>query len=636
MKKATIICALLFILIFSISNHHPFLPKQVFAAENPTPTLTIEGDLVITGTERSFEKEVVEVHGNIRVESGGTISLKNATLKIVQTRRMQYNMTFLSSNLKATDNSMLTSNYGFFAYFRSDSSLTASSFDASHCSMNFTGRTRVSMTDSKLTYIRAYDSAVITLENSRIKPSTIELSKTTPALEAHGSSILSLSRTELREAFFYDNSFGSFSYAKIGVFLIAPVSLPVRLYNSSRLTVENSEEKWVMETYHFSSALIRNTTLWSAKTQHSSLISIWDTTIKKGITSYDSSNVFLFNSKIQIPTGFEQYLVAYDSSKVSLFSTTIKGLLSAHDTSIITADGSTIEWLTARGSSKLKLSKCTFPSMYFNDFSQASISKSKIGLLHTYDWSRVSILDPNATELHVRDSSIVSIKGIRGANIKQLNIYCKNTKGAFNGLKPDTYNQWNSLTDASIVVDSGGSAPNITLDTVKISDGWSLFFSGSTNVSITDSKITHLRVSGTTTAHLLNTNISSYDISSKAKIHVYWYLKVHAAGDATVKVSYYNGTAQESKTTDGNGLASFIVLEKTIDNSGTYATEDYLVDVTSPEYSQSQWVTINRNMELVLTAPVPWWQQYWYLILLAAIGIIIAIATLKLKTRKPI
>jgi parallel beta-helix repeat protein len=266
-------------------------------------------------------------------------------------------------------------------------------------------------------------------------------------------------------------------------------------------------------------------------------------------------------------TTLKCYLEAFDYSTVDVLDSTVVNLW-AYEHSVLTVANSTIT-ATLRGS----------------DYSTVSASHCTTKYVDT--WGRPTI---NISNSNITYNLLPQLKSVN----------CSVT-----GLNPGLFQSWNSLQDCSVVEAAEGFAPNITLLDTQIL-GWSLFFLGSSNATVRNSKLRYLYAVGSSTVNVCNSTYSYRGIEQSARVYVYWYLGVHVVDSidqdvpcANVTAAYANATVA-SMPTDANGWARLTLMEKMVNATGEYPVGNYTVEATYLSYSANTTVKMSGNEEITL------------------------------------
>jgi len=170
---------------------------------------------------------------------------------------------------------------------------------------------------------------------------------------------------------------------------------------------------------------------------------------------------------------------------------------------------------------------------------------------------------------------------------------------------------------------------------MQIPQNLSLQLSGTSNVTIVNANIKHIGASDNTVIKLRSSSMETYEVKANSTIYRYWHITMHIRDPqkapvvgASVKIIDSNGTIITSGVTDTDGSFRLDKILETavIDSAGVQRSlilevlkDDYFVRRFTAEFTSG-------NITIELPIPTPWWQQYWYLLVILAIGIVSVIA----------
>lgn len=592
-----------------------------FSAFQPAFGVTLIGNITISGNDvLPMVDGQFDVRGNIIVEGNGTLFLKDAVLNLDQTAAYQYALIFRNPSggnpRLVAENATLTSKRWFNVYFEGNSSAKADKFTISFARIHTKGTSQIRLGNFKLRgSVDATESSSVTIYDSTMREPHPEV---TGSFEAYGSSVISVSSSTLMNPFAYQSSMVYITNSKIEGTL--------RAYGSSRVVVTNSTKDWQVRSQDASAVVISASVMRNGSTYTSSVVSILDTTMT-GLDARDSSIVSITGSTLHA-------LRAYNQSRITLLRSKVTATtsLEACDSSVVWVRATTMEGLTARKSSTVTIANSTLGSLlYAFDTSKVDMSNSRANVIRTYDSSSVSISKSNAKLAYASGSSKVAMAD---SNLNELFITGNALDSQMFDLKPRSLRRWNSLTDMSISLGQGGYVPDVTLTRTEVKEGWGFFFSGASNVTIANSVLEHISLFGSSVARLINSTVGSYYITSGSKIYTYWYVDVYAAGGASVIASYSNGTAAESGFADENGLAKLTLLGGLIDDSGI-SSYGYTIDSSWNGNHQEQAIELTDN-ETINMVSLPWWQQYWQLLLVGVVAALAVALFLVIRRRRSV
>ncbi len=290
------------------------------------------------------------------------------------------------------------------------------------------------------------------------------------------------------------------------------------------------------------------------------------------VSLYDNSSAILYDST-NIP-----YLYIHDSSNASVSNSVIRFTLGVSQSSVVSVSNSAINTLLAYG------------------FSTVSVFNSTINLL---------------------------ILNSAGVNCSFVNI----------GSAQAFYSFWDHYLNSSVVISSGGWAPNVTVRNTRI-DRWQLGFQKNSNVTITDSTLFRLYPSYST-VWLINSTGGLIGFTGWGRVYILWYLNVHVIDligqnipSATVTATYPNATLAELKLTDAKGYARLTLIEMMINATGEYPIGNYTVEATHLTYSNTTTVnmTYNKMVTIILSGfIIPEFPSFFILPLFMAITLLASV-----------
>ena len=648
--KKHVCCFLLLLTVGFLVFGEFFSISAPVSAVNTSTSSSVNDDstlppIIPPNTNYTVIDETVDIEQDVEIQSNATLFLKNAKLNV---KKYSVKITFNNSRLQAI-NLTLASPYYFDIRFYGNSSafankltirkrgrlhvydsseLTILTLEIKEGSVAAYDSSTVSISSGDIDgSVAAYDSSTVSISSgdrvgrvAAYDSSTVSISHidVIPKLEVRNSSVVSISHSSIMENLYaFDSSTVALSSVTIKYKSSLGVESGLNSYGSSRVTISKSKVEWL-------------------RVFDSSTVSMFDTTLKKnGMRCYDSSVVFISNAMIEgincITYDFSfitivnsligidlqgraTSLEAYNSSKVWVLSTTVKGSLSARGSSDLRIENSKEVWLLSA-----------------SDSSVVSVRNSNVTLLRAHDSSAMSIFMSSTTLLRAYDSSSVYVSG---STVEELFIYCCSVNGSIADLASGSFEKWNFWLDSSVVIGAGGYAPDVTLEKTRIQQGWRFLLFGSSNVTITDSTVEYLGLSNSSVVRLISSTVGMEPhIVSEAKVHVYWYLDVYTVSGANVTVLNADGTVADCRWNVTDGFARFILIERMMNVSGTYSLGSYIVNTTSNGYSDKQSVEILGNQIVTATPPIPFWQQYWYVII-ALVAVVATLVVVSFVIRK--
>ncbi len=332
---------------------------------------------------------------------------------------------------------------------------------------------------------------------------------------------------------------------------------------------------------------------------------------------------------------------------------------------------------------------------YENSSADAYELNSPIGILETIDYSSLSILNSTIKELSCQDNSVVNVSNseiifrvqtmantsFSGSNceISELELYESSTvtisdSAISNRLKIQSSSvncslvdlptgftsSWNYLVNCSVIIGAEGYASNLTVKDTTISK-WYFLFYGSSNTTISNTRIIYLYCNDLSTVDIMNSNIlgiyardssnvnisnsilgfilsygscrvnvlninmstlqsrgssrlwlvnstsNEYYVEDQSEVYVNWYLNIHVTDSidqnvpsANVTAYYSNATIAASKLTGVNGWTMLTLLEKMMNFTGDYSYGNYTVEAMYNVYSNDTTINMTGNQQATL------------------------------------
>ena len=570
---------------------------------------TIKGDMVIPANNITvLENYDITIEGNIKVEEGGLLILKNTAIKISQSKAYQY-CVIIKGRLEASFSSIIPDpkrprsynitviGNGFVQLFNFDMSRSGTTCQLILEDSATVVGDKVNLLEG---FIIVKKHSSLKLTNSKIKPS----SSKTP-LTLYDFSDVSLTKTSvavsatkpLFEVYGFSRLYFSDTNMANGI---------IRAYNYSKLSIMDCEGDLSIELYHSSSAIIKGGRFKSLKTYGSSMASITKTMSVKeiAINTYDMSTVFLYSGRVMsafaynnsrltiigslIEYGFDMsggVVGAYGSAEVLLAGSTVR-ILNAYESSTVSLSNVTIKWMARASSfSSLLFDNCQIETLAVAEASSVKISKSYIASLDITNSPKVDIVNSNIGEATF--------------NFKSANI-------SFASLGPFYCNYWSSTANGTLVTHTSGYGADITLKGTKIQYGLNINLFGSSNASIFDSRLKHLGAYDSATIHLFNSTATSYYLGNETRIFTYWYLTVYALNGTSLNVFYQNGTVAIPTITIVD-VVKFPLLEKVVDGGGSivYTEGNYKFNAEWNGNSIQREIKMSDNVIIYLTPANP-------------------------------
>ena len=552
---------------------------------NASPEIHQE-DMVLTGNNLTVIEGRFDINGSIIVEENATLILRNAVVNFTQTEAYQFNMTFRNPaegnpRLIVENATIIADGYLLTIEFHGNSSASMDKLTASDIIVSSHESSVVSMSDSTVYYVMGYGYSNITVSDSSVdylcsyEDSNINVFNCTIGiLWAEGqkanvsNSVIdwqlfiatysaNCSVNGLQPGFFNQWNFEINCSVKVTPSGAAP-----------NITVTDTRvDGWSFSFREFSNATVQDSELLMMYVYDFAIVSIYDSSLSFGLSCMNNSSTYVYNLTVYGYSGIR----TYDNSRLNLSSSVSETILAYDDSSV-------------------DVFNCTVKRLKIFDESIGNVSKSRI------------------------DEYVVTYAQFANLSIA--------------GLEPGFVNYWNFCLNCSVSVALSGQAPNLTLTDTQV-EGWSFGFYEASNVTIFNSELYFLTFYGSTSASiydstisaeitsfssskiwLVNSTTTNYHFYGQSKVYVCWYLDVHVIDSigqnvpfANVTATYPNATVAESRLTDTDGWARLTLMEKMMNNTGSYPVGNYTVEATYETYLDDTTVNMTGNKQITLGLP---------------------------------
>lgn len=576
MKKTLHCVALVFLFLLVFVQAGGFLTVPVKAQG-----LEVNGNGVVRLTNFKYDFE-----GDIVISGNGTLYVENATINLVQRRANQYKIVLENPSgghpRLIVKNSSFTSTKVFGVFLYGNSIMDAWSLTFKY-KLELHDTSSISVNSSDITYFDAYDNSSVSVSGSvGFELYAYDFSDVTYSASTiynvytFGSSKVSLSVSEVNAGLYAEDSSAVFvSSSKITGNIFAKGNSRIEM---SRVRMDNGGQ---FRSYNSGNIKIMDSNFQTTK-------------VPIEFSMRDSSAMYLLDLKVN-----NAWFNTYNSSVLSLDDVTLVSVwLRSEDNSNVNVLNSSVRWLlNSRGFSYVSVTQSSLTELLAQEYARVEVSHSNVSLLRIYDFSNVSVSDSTIDELSLGFSYVnCSLDDLGSGRLTTPN--------------------FTTIGDSCFL--------NIT--NTEIAKGWDLKFSGSSNVTLTDSIVDFLGASDFVSISIVNSTLGDYFVSENAKVFIWSYLTIRVVDyfgnpvtQANVTVSYANATLAW-KLTDNNGLAMFKLYDRMINSTGTYSEGSYGVSASSSEYSNKMYVELFGSTKYMVTLPSPWW--YWYAIVA---GIAIAV-----------
>lgn len=317
------------------------------------------------------------------------------------------------------------------------------------------------------------------------------------------------------------------------------------------------------------------------------------------INLFDNSHLQFFSSSIT-----SGYFVFSDNSAVYLSNATrisSSRIITQDDVNLTVADGCSIaDSIEMRENSRLDLKSSAVSLIYCLDSSYASfVTGSVLGRLSVSANSSLHLVNSTIKELSLAESDVI---------------------GSLSGLTSFFENSTIAVSGARV------TALNTTVN------GLDFWFSGNSNVTISNSTLHNLSLQDRSVVTLRNATVyeGPYVLGNSTAL-VYGAVRVHCVdyfgnplnGSVVTITTASSGTGIVGNgTADKNGWASFIFFSGMANATGSFQLGFSTVTGSFGGASTSKYVNLGFvNEDVTLSFPLPWWSSY-ILPIIILIGIV--------------
>ncbi|MHA1685761.1 MAG: Ig-like domain-containing protein [Candidatus Heimdallarchaeaceae archaeon] len=574
------------------------------------------GGITLTGnTVMEIVNETKIVEGDIVIRGNATLYVYNSTLTLSMVRNYDYEirlenalngyprLIIVDSNISSVNNKNFKINvYDGFVNFSSvktvDDFSKQFSFQYSYYDFLVYGNSNVSLSKSPLRKISAFDSSVVNISYCNVK-----------GLYSYGRAEIYCSKVSmLNDVHAEDESF---------IFISSP-------HGTNSLTKEADIYVKGNSTVYISSTSITIGTSPYAK-----------------IEVFDNGNLTIVDSSISTQYRDVQ-IKTYGNSVLSLKDVVARQcVLSFYDNSTIEVfGGSSLSGVRVYvyGNSQLKIGSHSLVDwlLQAEDSSFVSINESNVTLLRGIDSSNISVYNSVIGVFQIRDfCNAVFV----GSTIRQVSLEFISVNFSLSSISDGFF--------AYKDFDIPGVLFNFVLNNSEIETGWSIMVHGLSNVTVLDSSLWFIGVSGDSYVEVLNSTVYSVpSVSGSSRIHFVSYLTVNVVDGFGNPVQGANVTLSCDDVvlargfSDENGMVSF-VLERWFNASGVFPSSPFNVTVSYEDSHMSKLVDLEYEEWMLdsfvssVALPLPFW--YWLLVYLGvgvAVCVVIALVFLVVKKRR--
>lgn len=625
----------------------------------------INGDLVVRDNEvTEFVSRTVFLNGSIIVEENGTLRFDSSRIIMNRSITVQENGTlFLNRTILRFNQTGTGYNMTFQNPVNGQPKLL--SFDS-----NITSNIQIYMTGASATITNMTSSSTFTLTRSFINvtgiksalfrifaedSSQVYLNKINIALQnlRITNSSATLVNAQVSSFFAQINAKANFSKSIVRESFVLATNASARAENSTltRVAVTNATAYITkttiagLQAFGNASLVIEDcgaqagAAISTVKIYNQTKISISRSELLNFV-SYNTSEAIL--EKVR-SVGSASFIATYGKSRLTVNNSDQTDYFFLSDNSTVSITNATVRKILAWKNVNFSLSKVVvredlsifdnvlshisqtriYQRFAISGYSSTLISNSNLTITSTWDASMFSISNSTIASLLIAESSNVEINN---SLINELLLQARSIKGIFKGFNSTFITYWNIMQNNSLEVNPlSGVMPNLTLRSTQTPRYLSLEFSGTSNINITNAKLYYVGALENTIIRMLNSTMKTYDVEGlNAKIYAHLYFTFLIVtpqnapiAEATVKIIDLNGTIVESGTTDANGIfKSNKLLEVVIIGDKRTIEESLLIEVSKGSYfaraPTAQFTGGDTVVELPI--PLPWWQEYWYLI----------------------
>lgn len=562
----------------------------VFVFMESFPVSYVKGVIVRSGEVRSYVDGVFSLTESIVVEGNASLIIENATLEFVQRRDYEYGIKLLGSvegsPFLRVKNATLKSSKGVLISVSNGlAEIDCLSFDGA-------GKSRGKVELNGNAYLRAISSNI-------------------PYIYCYGSSRSFLMGSNPNYLYFYENASGIVDGCTV---------YSVEVYDFGCVNVSLSDVKSSIFSEDFGRVFV----------DVSSVIG--------RVSSYDNSIVGIMNSKVhQLKVTVSGYGNVFLENVVSLASKYPQEIMSVgfSFTKLVNCRFSDFV-LRIQGNSTLTMvdSFVSASVFYLSGFSKVNFSNSHFDwLVEAFDGSSINAFGSTFNILSLEDSSSLNAVGCKVGRLR-----CFESSKVFvsDSVLKDvlvellSFNRTLSGFSEGYFDDLSFVAGDLSVTFLRsnVDVGWSFRFLGSSNVSFHDSRLVNLYAGDQSTLHLFNTTYVNLNVRDAAVVEVWSYLIVRVMDYFGVPVSGVNVTvllpSPVTVFTDGDGRASFLLLERVVNASWELVLNSYSFVVVFDGSSSNYSIELAGSRLVSCGVASPWW--YWYLVYGVVGVVVVAVA----------
>jgi hypothetical protein len=624
-------------------------------------------DLVIKGTDTlAFDNETVIVNGSVIVEEAATLFLRNSNLTILQingTAPRNFTMRNPVNGMPklTVENSEIDSSGDPIVIYMNEASaslnglttrsnliLTKSYVNVSSSSTGISGAQGIWASDNsiiRLTNTTGGTDLPLTLDDSTVIASnggmaSVSLSNNSNMTLTNSSEISKkiyvLDNTTLRAT---NSVVAEFRAANAMLYMTNSTIVTGEAVGKTSMIIDGCVPPYQinsLQLYDNSTAQISKSRITNLAVYNNSRVAVSDIQSVGAI----SSLIMRQNAVAAFSRGQIDNVFAYDDSKSTFSEIQFLQVTIAENVNVTMSNVIVQQWMCALDNSTTKIEKSTLRGSFDQEeVSRLSISDTSINIFSVRNLAFASLSNTTVTEIRALDRSIVNIMRSR---ISGLEIHSSSVTGTINGIARTQLQYWNLQKNNTLAFTSAdGYLPNVTLTEMAGPEHVSLFFGGTSNITVSDAELETLVLQDNTLAKAYNSSIGSIGVKGNSTIYSYWYITIQVTDKQKAPISGANVAIYEPKTgllaqgtTDANG--KFVYNEQVLASviSGTKITDSLVFEAAKGNDFVRMLATDfpSGNVQLPFSSSIPWYQQYWYLLaLIIALAVAIVAVMLRFK-----
>lgn len=629
------------------------LNKQVTVLARVTAgdPVNFNGDLIVNGTEPlTYNNATIIVNGSVIIENGGALILRNSNLTILTTvnnvtvsRNFTMRNPFNGMPKLIVEDSDIDSNGAAVLMYMDDASIslngliTRSNMIVTRSYLNvssaseISGRTGVWAYDSviRLTNTTGGTNLPLLLSNSTLIASNGGMS--TVSLQNRSNVTMTDSSLVSSTIVLTDNTALTATTSVISKFIATNAFLQItnctivsgNAAGTTQMTINGCVPPYQIQSLQMngsSTAQITNSRITNLGVYDNSNVTI------DGIESIGaiSSVIVSQNGEATISKGKIDNLFALGNSRGAFSGIEFLQVSIAQKANVALSGVIVQQWAYLIDEASASIENSILRGAFDQEqTSQLSILNTTIAIFSIHNTAFAYLSNTTATEIRALDGSIIDVIG---SKITGLEIHSSSVTGTINGIASNQLQYWNLQKNNSLsFTSSDGYLANVTLIQMEKPQHMSLFFGGTSNVTLNNAELGTLVLYDNTFAKAYNSSIGSLQARGQSWLYSYWRITIQVTDDQNNPVSganvgiYEPGTGVLTQgTTDSNGKFAYDneVLASVV--NGTGVVHSLIFEASKGDsFKRAEAVDFaSGNVHLSLPIPTPWYVQYWYLLVL--------------------